>query len=233
MDYNLPSHISIIMDGNRRWAKKRLLPKVAGHRAGAKALENLVNDANEIGLKYLSVYAFSTENWNREQEEVNSLMSLLREYIDDYLKNTKKNNVILKVIGNKKNLETDLQQKINKIEKETKNNTGLTLVIAISYGGRDEIIRATKKLIIQAIKAGIDIESIDESHFERYLDTYGIPSPELLIRTSGEMRLSNFLLWQIPYTEMYFTDTLWPDFTINDLLIAVSEFNKRVRHFGG
>lgn len=230
---NLPNHIAIIMDGNRRWAKKRMLPKAAGHRAGAKALETLAQEANELGLKYLSVYAFSTENWNRDKEEVNGLMSLLREYIDSYLKETNKQNIRVKVIGNRAVLAKDLQQKIKNIEDQTANNTGLTLVIAISYGGRDEILRAAKELTKQVIKTGLDINTIDETHFERYLDTYGLPDPELLIRTSGEMRLSNFMLWQLAYTEIYFTDTLWPDFTMTDLTTAVQDFNQRMRRHGG
>ncbi|MCL1936412.1 MAG: isoprenyl transferase [Defluviitaleaceae bacterium] len=232
MEVSLPKHIAIIMDGNRRWAKKRFLPKNAGHKAGATALENLVLEAEKIGLKYLTVYAFSTENWNREAEEVSGLMKLLHNYLDKYIDEAKNKNISLRVIGNKDALDKDLQEKIKKTQKTTEGKTGLALNIAISYGGRNEILRASKKLINQAIKTGINIEDIDENYFERHLDTYGIPDPELLIRTSGETRLSNFLLWQLAYTEIYFTDTLWPDFTIKHLLTAVDFYNKRTKNLG-
>ncbi|MCL1996687.1 MAG: polyprenyl diphosphate synthase [Defluviitaleaceae bacterium] len=240
---NLPSHIAIVMDGNRRWAKKRMLPKAAGHRAGAKALENLTKEANKLGLKYLTVYAFSTENWKRDSEEVSGLMSILREYIDNYLKGADRENMRLKIIGDRAALDYDIQQKIKDLENQTKENSGLTLIIAISYGGRDEILRAIKKLVkteikdsinaIEAIDAIDTIDTIEATHFERYLDTYQIPDPELLIRTSGEMRLSNFMLWQLAYTEIYFTETLWPDFTIEDLTVAIDDFNQRTRRHGG
>lgn len=234
IDYtNFPEHISIIMDGNGRWAKKRLLPRSAGHKAGAKALENLVDACQAENLKYLSVYAFSTENWRREKEEVQYLMNILREYIKRYINDANKNNIKITVIGDHSILDADLQEKINYIQNTTANKTGLHLVIALSYGGRDEIIRAIKKLSKQVIKSNINIDTIDEKFFERYLDTYNIPDPELLIRTSGEQRISNFLLWQTAYTEMYYTDKFWPDFTIEDLRDAVSKFQKRDRRFGG
>lgn len=227
-------HIAIIMDGNRRWAKKRMLPKNAGHKAGAKALEDLSDAANELGLKYLTVYAFSTENWKRESDEVNELFSLMRDYLDRYFVENNKRNMRLLVIGDRFGLEKDLIEKIEKIEKETKNNTGLTLVIGINYGGRDEIVRATKKLVNQVIKTGKNVDEITENYFEKHLDTISldIPDPELLIRTSGELRISNFLLWQLAYTELYVTDTLWPDFNIEHMKTAIMEYNKRNRKLG-
>lgn len=231
---NIPNHIAIIMDGNRRWAKKRMLPQNAGHKAGAKKLEDLSQAADKLGLKYLTVYAFSTENWQRDSEEINGLFALMRDYLDKYFAEKDERNMRLLVIGDRSVLEKDLVEKIEKIEKETKHKTGLTLVIAISYGGRDEIIRAVKKMTIQAIKTNKNIDEIDEQYFNRYLDTgsLGIPDPELLIRTSGELRISNFLLWQIAYTELYVTDTLWPDFTIEHMKVAIAEYNKRVIKLG-
>lgn len=234
MDHsNFPKHISIIMDGNGRWAKKRLLPRSAGHKSGAQALKKLAEACEELGLKYLSVYAFSTENWKRDKEEVDYLMNLLREYIEQYIKDSNKNNMKLTVIGDHSVLDKDLQQKISHIQNITKNKQGLNLVIALNYGGRDEIIRAVKKLSTQVIKSNINIDTIDEKFFERYLDTFEIPDPELLIRTSGEQRISNFLLWQTAYTEIYYSDKLWPDFNIDDLKEAVEEYQKRDRRFGG
>ena len=230
---SLPSHISIIMDGNRRWAKKRFLPASAGHKQGAKALEVLADEANKIGLKYLSVYAFSTENWKRDKTEVEDLMKLLREYLKRYFTEKHNRNLKLTVIGDRQLLDKDINQKIKEIELKTLNNKGTNLIIALNYGGKDEIVRATKKLLSQVIKTGIDINTITEQHFEKYLDTYGIPDPQLLIRTGGEMRLSNYMLWQTSYTELYFVDTLWPDFTIKSLLQAINWFNGRSRHFGG
>lgn len=221
------------MDGNGRWANKRILPRSAGHKAGAQTLKKLVKNCEKEGLRYLSVYAFSTENWKREKEEVEYLMKLLREYIENYIRDTNKNNVKLSVIGDRSALDKDLQDKINHVENITKEKQGLHLVIGLNYGGRDEIIRAIKKLSTQVIKSNINLDTLDESLFERYLDTYDIPDPELLIRTSGEQRISNFLLWQTAYTEMYYTDKLWPDFTIEDLREAVSIFQKRERRFGG
>ena len=231
---NLPNHIAIIMDGNRRWAKKRMLPQHAGHKAGANALETLSEAADALGLNYLTVYAFSTENWQRDQEEVTGLMNLMRDYLDKYFSEPKQRNMRLLIIGDRAALAQDLIEKIEKIEHATQNNTGLTLIIAINYGGRDEIVRATKKLLRQVIKTGHNIDDIDEAYFARHLDisSHSIPDPELLIRTSGELRLSNFLLWQLAYTELYITDTLWPDFTIEHMKQAISEYNKRIRKLG-
>lgn len=233
-DYsNFPKHISIIMDGNGRWAKKRLLPRASGHKAGAQALKKLVEACKELELKYLSVYAFSTENWKREKEEVDYLMSLLKEYIEQYIKDSNKNNMKLTVIGDHSVLDKDLQKKISHIQNITKDKQGLHLIIALNYGGRDEIIRAVKKLSKQVIKSNINIDTINERFFERYLDTYPIPEPELLIRTSGEQRISNFMLWQTAYTEIYYSDKLWPDFNIYDLKKAIAVYQKRDRRFGG
>ena len=230
---NFPDHIAIVMDGNRRWAKKRLMPGLAGHKAGATALKKLVEDLNKEGLKFLSVYAFSTENWKRDKEEVDHIMALMREYIDDYLSSDDKNAVRLTVIGEKSRLPIDLQDKINHIEKSTIDNKGLRLIVALNYGGRDEIVRAAKKLSTQMIKANINIDDVDEDFFCKFLDTKDIPDPDLLIRTSGEQRTSNFLLWQTAYSELYFTDKLWPDFTLADLKEAVADFQSRKRRFGG
>ena len=230
---DMPRHIAIIMDGNRRWAKKRFLPASAGHRAGAKALENLVDEANLLGLKFLTVYAFSTENWKREAEEIKGLMSMLRDYFDKNFGIKDEQNIKITVIGDRTLLDQDIIEKISRIEDKTKDNTGLNFIIALSYGGRDEIIRATKKLVTQVIKTNMDIAMIDEAYFIRYLDTYKVPDPDLLIRTGGEQRLSNFLLWQLSYTEMFFTDTLWPDYNIDELTTAISEYNNRTKRFGG
>ena len=233
IDYeNLPSHIAIIMDGNGRWAKKRFLNKRAGHKAGAEALRKLSRECEKIGIKHLTVYAFSTENWKRSEDEVSSLMDLLKNYIQQYIDDVDKHNMRLTVIGDCSLLDKELNEKIIFLEETTKNKTGLRLNIALNYGSRDEIVRATKKLC-QEVKQGLDIESIDEKMFSEFLDTRGIPEPELLIRTSGELRISNFLLWQLAYTEFFFSDRLWPDFTINDLLEAVATYQSRDRRFGG
>lgn len=229
----MPEHIAIIMDGNRRWAKKRFLPAGLGHKSGAKALEKLVEETNRLGLRYLTVYAFSTENWKRDSEEIKGLMSLLREYFDQNFGIKDEQNIKITVIGDRTLLDADIQDKVKQLEAKTQKNTGLHFVIALSYGGRDEILRATKKLLNQAIKTNLDINAIDETYFRRYLDTYGIPDPDLLIRTGGEQRMSNFLLWQLSYTEMYFTDVLWPDFSMADLEIAIAEYAKRTKRLGG
>lgn len=229
---NLPKHIAIIMDGNGRWAKKKFLPRTAGHKAGANALKNLVTECDKIGLKHLTVYAFSTENWKRPEEEVNDLMNLLREYLQNFVNEADRNNIKVNVIGDISKLDIDLQNKILELTELTKNKTGLNLIIALNYGARDEIIRAVKKISSEVLEGKIKANDISEDTFEKFLDTYNIPDPELLIRTSGEQRLSNFLNWQIAYTEFYFTDKLWPDFNIDDLLEAVEIFKTRNRRFG-
>lgn len=233
MDDSLPHHIAIIMDGNGRWAKKRFMPKSIGHRNGANALDKIVNEADKMGIKHITAYAFSTENWKRSKEEVDYLMNLIREYINDYIKDNKNSNVKIDVIGDISVLDNDLQKKIKLLEELSYAKKGLNLHIALNYGGRDEIKRAVKKLSYDVLQKNIDIESIDEALIGNYLDTKGIPDPELLIRTSGEFRISNFLLWQTAYSEFYFSDKLWPDFTIKDFLQAIEEYKNRDRRFGG
>lgn len=230
---NMPKHIAIIMDGNRRWARVQGKPASFGHKAGAKTLENIVRYANKIGLKYITVYAFSTENWKRSQEEVSTLMGILRWYLKDCVKKSMKNNVRCRVIGRKEELSPDIVQSIENLEEKTKNNTGLNFTIAINYGGRDEITRAVKKIAAD-VKAGkINTDDITEQTITDNLDTRELPDPDLLIRTSGEQRLSNYLPWQLAYTEFYFTDTYWPDFSKEELIKAFEKYNKRERRFGG
>jgi len=222
----LPRHIAIIMDGNGRWAKQRLLPRKAGHRAGAQALRKLCEKMNEQSYPELTVYAFSTENWQRSDQEVSDLMNLLREYIRQYIEDTKKNNMSISTIGDLSRLGHDLQESIKGLREMTKDNAGMRLNIAINYGGRDEIVRAARAV------SGMDPVSITEEAFAAHLDTGDTPDPDLLIRTSGEMRLSNFMLWQCAYSEMHFSQKLWPDFTIDDLNEAVRVFRQRQRNFG-
>ena len=234
IDYNnIPQHIAIIMDGNGRWAKKRLLTKSAGHKAGAMALKKLALDAEKLGIKYMTVYAFSTENWKRSTAEVENLMDLLREYIQNYIDDVKKNDLKISVIGDCSMLKPDLQEKIAYLREITKNQTGMNIIIALNYGGRDEILRAIKNIGKDVLNNRINVNNITEETISNYLDTSEIPDPELLIRTSGELRLSNFLIWQTAYTEFYFTDKLWPDFSIKDLKQAISTFQNRDRRFGG
>lgn len=209
---NIPNHIAIILDGNGRWAKKRMMPRNYGHAKGAKAVEQICEDAYNIGINYLTVYAFSTENWKRPKDEVDALMKLLSDYLEDSLSRATKNNMCVKVIGDKTALSIDLQNKIEKLETVTKDNTGLHFTIALNYGSRDEIVRAIKKVAADVKNEKLGVEDITEQVYSNYLDTKGIPDPDLLIRTSGEERLSNYLLWQLAYTEFYFTDCLWPDF---------------------
>ena len=230
---NLPEHIAIIMDGNGRWAKKRLLTKTAGHKAGAQNLRKLAESANKAGLKHLSVYAFSTENWKRSASEIEGLMDLLRGYIQDYIDDTKKNDVRVTVIGRRDRLAPDLCEKIEHLERLTAEKPGLRLIIALDYGGRNEIFRAAVKFS-QAYNEGcISGDNIDEEIFSSFLDTSGIPEPQLLIRTSGEQRISNFMMWQLAYSELYFSDKLWPDFGFDDMIEAVKAYNARERRFGG
>lgn len=233
MNTDLPSHIAIIMDGNGRWAKKRLVPKIVGHRAGAQALDKITKKADTMGIKHMTVYAFSTENWKRSKEEVNSLMNLMREYLNKYIDDNKNSNIKVDIIGDVTALESDIQEKIKMLEEISSKKQGMNLHIALNYGGRDEITRAVKNIIKDNSKGIIDVESLNEELISKYLDTKNIPDPELLIRTSGELRFSNFLLWQIAYTEFYFTDKLWPDFTIKDLENAISQYKNRDRRFGG
>lgn len=229
---NIPQHVAIIMDGNGRWAKKRLMPRNFGHKAGAKILEQVCNDANELGIKYLTLYAFSTENWKRSVEEVSGIMNLLRDYLIKCIENAEKNNMRVRVIGDRTALDSDIVDKITELEETSKIYDGLNLTIAINYGGRDEIRRGVKKLISDAKEGKVE-EDITEATISSYLDTADIPDPDLLIRTSGEMRLSNYLIWQLAYAEFYFTDCLWPDFDMDELKKAVRYYNGRDRRFGG
>lgn len=221
-------HIAIIMDGNRRWAKEHHLPSAMGHKKGVDALKRVVKGAHNFGVKYLTLYAFSTENWNRNQEEVSFLMSLLATTIQNELKELHQNNVKLKFIGDIKGLNSDLQKILAEAEAATKDNTGVNLQIAINYGSRSELVNAIKELV----KENIAPDKIDEETLKNYLYTKNIPDPDLLIRTGGEMRISNYLLWQIAYSEIYITKKYWPEFDENELQISIEEFNKRQRRYG-
>lgn len=229
----IPKHVALILDGNGRWAKKRGLPRTAGHKQGCVTAEQTVEDAARLGIKYLTVYGFSTENWKRSVEEVGALMQLFRYYLKRLLKVAKENNVRVKMIGDRMRFDRDIIEGINRLEEETKGNTGMTFVIAVNYGGRDEIRRAVKKMMTDAKEGRLDPESVTEETVASYLDTAGIPDPDLLIRTSGEIRLSNYLLWQLAYSEFYITDCLWPDFNREELIKAIAQYNKRERRFGG
>lgn len=229
---NIPRHVAIIMDGNGRWAKKRLMPRNFGHKAGAKILEQVCRDADELGIKYLTLYAFSTENWKRSVEEVSGIMNLLRDYLAKCIEDAEKNNMRVRIIGDRTALDKDIVNKIEELEEVSKVYNGLNLTIAINYGGRDEIRRGVKKLIGD-VKEGKLSEDITEDTISSYLDTKDIPDPDLLIRTSGEERLSNYLIWQLAYAEFYFTDCLWPDFDMDELKKAVRYYNGRDRRFGG
>ena len=231
MENNLPEHIAIIMDGNRRWAKEKNLEVKQGHYAGAENLEKIAQYANKIGIKYMTVYAFSTENWKRSENEVKALMMILKNYIEKLLERTSANNIKINILGDISRLEIGLQNSINKIIDKTKNNTGLTLNIAFNYGGRAEILRATKQIAEEVHEGKLDLEKIDEKCIENHLYTKGQPDPDILIRTSGEIRISNFLLWQLAYTEFIFIDKYWPDFNENDIEESIHIFQKRHRKF--
>lgn len=229
----MPKHIAIIMDGNRRWAKEKGIEIKLGHKAGAENLEKLAYFANDLGLKYMTVYAFSTENWKRTKEEVGALMLLLRAYIDKLLKRTTSNNIKIKVLGDIEKIDEGLRNDILKIVESTKNNTGLTLNIAFNYGGRDEITKAAQKIASKVAKNELDIQDINEQLISDNLYTEGEPDPDLVIRTGGELRVSNFLLWQIAYAEFLFVQKYWPDFSEDDLVNAIITFQNRNRKFGG
>ena len=229
---NLPEHIAIIMDGNRRWAKENNLDTASGHKEGAENLKRIAKFANKIGIKYLTVYAFSTENWKRTKEEVGAIMKLLKFYILDFFKSYD-NNIKVRVIGRTDDLPKDIYSEIKKVEEKTKNNTGLVLNIAFNYGGRDEITTATKKIAEKVKNGELNIEDITEELISNNLYTAGQPDPDLLIRTSGEERISNFLTWQISYSEFVFTDKYWPAFSNQDLLETIAIYQKRTRRFGG
>ena len=225
---NLPQHVAITMDGNGRWAKSKGKFRVFGHQSGVKAVRDTVEGAAEIGLKYITLYAFSTENWNRPKREVNALMSLLISTINKETKTLLDNNIRLKSIGNIKELTTKCQSELKEAIEKTKHGSGTTLILALSYSSRWEIINAIK----QIVKNNVSEKNINEELFSQYLTTKGVPNPELLIRTSGEQRISNFLLWQIAYSELYFTDILWPEFRREDLFEAIYKFQQRERRFG-
>lgn len=230
---DVPRHVAIILDGNGRWAKKRMLPRNAGHVAGSKNVEKICKAAWEMGIEYVTMYAFSTENWSRPKSEVDALMKLLHQYLSDCLKTSEKNNMQVRVIGDITGLEMDLQERIRELEEFSKKNTGLHFQVALNYGSRDEIARGIRKLAQDVKNGSILPEEIDETLIGEYLDTNGIPDPDLMIRTSGEQRLSNYLLWQMAYAEFYFTDVLWPDFNKEELEKAVAYYQKRERRFGG
>ena len=229
---NLPNHIAIIMDGNRRWAKAKGKLSSFGHKEGAKTLEKIVRYANKIGIKYITVYAFSTENWKRKAEEVSTLMALFQSYLDDYSKRADSENIKVKILGSREGLSEKMKDSIEKCMERTKNNTGITFNIALNYGGRDEILRAVKEIATEIKDGKIRPEEITEETISDKLYTKGEPDPDLLIRTSGEIRLSNFLPWQLVYTEFLFVEKNWPDFTENDLDEAIIEYQKRTRKFG-
>lgn len=230
---NVPQHVAIILDGNGRWAKAKGMPRNYGHAQGSKNVERICEEAWRMGIKYLTVYAFSTENWNRPDDEVNALMKLLRNYMKNCLKTAAKNDMKVRVIGDITRLDEDIQKRILELEEATKNNGGLNFQIAINYGSRDEMIRAIRKIAKDCVDGKVDPAEIKEETFEQYLDTKGIPDPDLMIRTSGELRLSNYLLWQLAYTEFYFTDVPWPDFSKEELEKAIETYNHRDRRYGG
>ena len=229
---NSLSHIAIIMDGNGRWAAKRGLPRSIGHKKGAETVKEITRAAGELGIKFLTLYAFSTENWQRSPEEVSTLMGLLRQYLKSDLQELQKNNVRIRFIGERDMLDADIVAAMEKLEAETAVNDGLTLCIALSYGSRQEIVNAAKKAAALVQKGDMSVEDIDVKLFSDMLYTKDIPDPDLLIRTSGEQRLSNYLLWQLAYTEFYFTPTFWPDFNKNELTDIINDFKTRERRYG-
>lgn len=228
----IPNHVAIILDGNGRWAKSKGMPRNYGHAQGAKTVEVICEEAYRMGIQYLTVYAFSTENWNRPQEEVDALMKLLRNYMKTCLKTAEKNNMCVRILGDKTGLDEDIRERIAQLEAATVNNTGLHFQIALNYGGRDEIVRAVKKLASQVKEGSLQLDDITEQLISDTLDTYSLPEPDLLIRTCNEQRISNFLLWQLAYTEFYFTETAWPDFSKEELEKAIESYNKRDRKYG-
>ena len=230
---NIPNHVAIILDGNGRWAKSKGMPRNYGHVRGAQNLEVICEDAYNMGIKYLTVYLFSTENWKRSPEEVDALMKLFRKYTKTCIKTARDNNMKVRVLGDPSALAPDLQESLKKLVESSKDNTGLNFQIAINYGSRDEITRAVRKIMTDVEKGKIAPEDMTEEVFASYLDTAGIPDPDLMIRTSGELRLSNYLLWQLAYSELYVTECLWPDFNKEELLNAIRQYNKRERRFGG
>ena len=232
MEMKVPNHVAIILDGNGRWAKAKGLPRTAGHIQGAKTVEKICEDAYHMGIRYLTVYAFSTENWNRPEKEVETLMKLLRDYMKNSLKRAQKYNMCVRVLGDKSRLAEDIKKSIYELEEATKNNTGLHFQIAINYGSRDEITRAVRKLCEKVAAGELSAADVNERRIAEELDTSGLPDPDLMIRTSGEQRISNYMLWQLAYAEFYFTDVHWPDFNKEELEKAVLAYNNRDRRFG-
>jgi undecaprenyl diphosphate synthase len=229
---NLPQHIAIIMDGNGRWASKHTIGRIRGHKKGATAVKTTVRACREIGIKYLTLFAFSAENWGRPIEEVSALMSLLEEYLVSETKDLQKQGIKLNTIGEVQHLNASIKIRLKEAKDATAKNDKMVLTLALSYGSRDEIISSVKKIVEEYIKSKISLSDISKETFNKYLDTHNMPDPDLLIRTSGEYRISNFLLWQMAYTELYFTDVLWPDFNKNELLKAIADYQKRERRFG-
>ena len=228
----VPNHVAIILDGNGRWAKSKGMPRNYGHVQGAKAVEVICEEAYKMGIQYLTVYAFSTENWKRPKDEVDALMKLLRNYLKTCLNTAEKNRMCVRILGDKAGLDNDIRARIEELEKATKNNDGLHFQIALNYGGRDEIVRAVRKAAALAAQGGTNGEEITEEVFGSLLDTGSLPDPDLLIRTCNEQRISNFLLWQLAYTEFYFTEVPWPDFSKEELIKAIEAYNKRDRRYG-
>lgn len=231
-DWKMPDHVAIILDGNGRWAKNKGMPRNYGHIQGAKNVEVICEAAYKMGIQYLTVYAFSTENWNRPKDEVDALMKLLRNYMKTCLTTAKKNRMCVRVLGDKTGLDDDIRSRIQELEETTRNNDGLHFQIALNYGGRDEIVRAVKEMVKRAEEGNLHANQVTEEYLEGMLDTHGLPEPDLLIRTCNEQRISNFLLWQLAYTEFYFTSVAWPDFTKEELIKAVEAYNHRDRRYG-
>ncbi|MED3762586.1 isoprenyl transferase [Ureibacillus terrenus] len=229
----IPSHIAIIMDGNGRWAKRRAMPRIAGHQEGMKTVRRIARVADELGVKVLTLYAFSTENWKRPKTEVEYLMSLPEKFLDEFLPEIMERNICVQMIGEKEGLPEHTKRAINKAMEKTKNNTGLILNFALNYGSRAEIVKAMKSMMKEVQEGKLTIEEITEETVNQYLMTSHLPEPDLLIRTSGEVRLSNFMLWQLAYTEFWFTETLWPDFDEEDFMEAIQAYQKRNRRYGG
>lgn len=229
---SVPRHVAIILDGNGRWAKSKGMPRNYGHTVGAKNVETICKAANDLGIEYLTLYAFSTENWKRPESEVQALMTLLENYLKNCVKTAEKNNMRVRVIGDKTGLTEKFQERIAQLEELSAVNTGLNLTIAINYGSRDEMIRGIKKLVSDVQNQNLSLDDINEEMFGDYLDTKGLPEPDLMIRTSGEQRLSNYLLWQLAYSEFYFTEVPWPDFDEKELKKAVDAYENRNRRFG-
>ncbi len=232
-DKKIPQHVAIILDGNGRWAKAKGMPRNYGHMQGAKAMEDILEVARDMGIKYLTVYAFSTENWNRPETEVSALMTILRQYLKTSIKKSMKNNVRCRVIGERSRLSDDIKSAIEELEETTKNNTGLQFTIAINYGSRDEITRAVRRLAAKCADGSLKPEEITEQMISDNLDTWDLPDPDLMIRTCGEQRISNYLLWQCAYTEFYYAQVAWPDFDKEQLQMALDSYGKRDRKYGG